>query len=57
LLSLNLTKAPPLDLEVRRELNEVFRQDSLQLQELIGRDLSGWLQVENRTADRGLLTK
>ena len=40
----NLSKAPPLDPEVRRRLVETYREDVLRLQDLIGRDLSGWLR-------------
>ncbi|TCJ15543.1 sulfotransferase [Rubrobacter taiwanensis] len=36
---------PRLDPEVRRELTENYREDILRLEELIGRDLSGWLEV------------
>jgi hypothetical protein len=32
-----------LPAEMRRELTQVFRDDILQLQDLIGRDLSAWL--------------
>jgi hypothetical protein len=39
----NLVKPPPLNPEVRRQLIEVYREDILQVQELIHRDLSGWL--------------
>ena len=39
----NLSKAPQLDPEVRRELAEAYREDVLRLQGLIGRDLSAWL--------------
>lgn len=35
---------PALDPAVRAELTDVFRSDILALQELIGRDLSGWLE-------------
>ena len=35
---------PPLSAEVRRGLIEVYREDILRLQELIGRDLSKWLE-------------
>jgi hypothetical protein len=34
---------PPLPEEARREVIEAFREDILELQELLGRDLSGWL--------------
>ncbi len=40
----NLSKAPPLDPEVRRRLIETYREDVLKLEDLIGRDLSGWLE-------------
>jgi hypothetical protein len=40
----SLVKAPPLAPEVRRELTEVYRDDILKLEGLIGRDLSEWLQ-------------
>ncbi len=36
--------APPLDPAIRRELVELYREDVLALQGLIGRDLSGWLR-------------
>lgn len=39
----NLTK-PPFPLEIQRQLEEVYREDVLKLQELIQRDLSEWLQ-------------
>ena len=39
----NLAK-PPLEAEIRQELIETFRQDILQLQDLLGRDLSKWLK-------------
>ena len=35
---------PPIPPEVRRQLVESFRPDVLRLQELLGRDLSAWLQ-------------
>jgi hypothetical protein len=50
---LNLTKAPPLQQEVRRELIEAYRQDVLKLQDLIQRDLSGWLHTDNLAAHKG----
>jgi hypothetical protein len=40
----NLVK-PPLAPEVRREWIELYRDDILQLQDLIGRDLSIWLEL------------
>lgn len=39
-----LTEPPQLSPEVRGLLIEVFREDILKLQELIDRDLSGWLE-------------
>jgi hypothetical protein len=39
----NLVK-PPLTPEMRRQLVGVYREDILKLQELIDRDLSGWLE-------------
>lgn len=42
--SRNLAKAPPLSPETRQALIEVYRKDIIETQELIGRDLSGWLQ-------------
>jgi hypothetical protein len=44
LKSRNLIEAPPLAPEVRRELIEIYRDDILGLEGLIGRDLSGWLE-------------
>jgi hypothetical protein len=37
-------KPQPIDPEIRKELIEGYREDILKVQELIGRDLSGWLQ-------------
>ena len=45
IVSLNRTKPPPLDPELRRQLTEGYRDDILQLQDLIGRDLSHWLKT------------
>jgi hypothetical protein len=44
LLSPNLTRPAPLAPEVRHQLIEIFRPDILELQDLIGRDLSHWLR-------------
>jgi hypothetical protein len=44
LLSHDLTLPTPLAPEVRRRLIEIFRPDIVRLQDLIGRDLSYWLQ-------------
>jgi sulfotransferase family protein len=43
LKSRNLFKPPPVQLTVRRQLIETYREDILNLQELIRRDLSEWL--------------
>lgn len=40
----NLVEPPPLQPEVRRQLIGVYREDILKLQDLIHRDLSGWLE-------------
>jgi hypothetical protein len=40
---LNLAPKPPLELELRKSLSDYYRDDILQLQDLIGRDLSKWL--------------
>jgi hypothetical protein len=40
----NLEKAPLIPSEVRRGLVEEYREDILKLQDLIERDLSGWLR-------------
>ena len=39
----NLKNAPEMPPEARRRLMEVYREDILKLEGLIGRDLSGWL--------------
>lgn len=39
-----LAKPPPVEPNVRRELVQILRADILELQNLIGRDLSGWLE-------------
>jgi hypothetical protein len=39
----NLTGPPAIQPEVRQHLVEIYREDILQVQELIRRDLSGWL--------------
>ncbi|MGH2992864.1 MAG: sulfotransferase family protein [Solirubrobacterales bacterium] len=39
----NLVASPPIPEAAREELTEAYRDDVLQLQRLIGRDLSGWL--------------
>jgi hypothetical protein len=40
----NLTRPVPMDAKVRQRLVTLFRADILELQEMIGRDLSHWLQ-------------
>jgi len=40
----NLVSPPPLQPEVRRQLIKIYREDVLKLQELICRDLTGWLE-------------
>ncbi len=44
LKSRNLVGPPSIQPEVRRQLIEVYREDVLHLQELLHRDLSGWLE-------------
>jgi hypothetical protein len=39
-----LVKPPPFPPEVRRQLTYSYKEDILRLQELIGRDLSAWLE-------------
>jgi hypothetical protein len=46
LLSGTLRRPTPLAPETRRRLLEVFRPDVMQLQDLLGRDLSTWLTAE-----------
>jgi hypothetical protein len=40
----NLSKAPPVEPEVRQRLVELYREDVTRLENLIGRDLSAWLR-------------
>jgi hypothetical protein len=40
----NLSIPPPMPEDVRKKLTEAYREDILKLQDLIGRDLSGWLR-------------
>jgi hypothetical protein len=40
----NIGGPPPLDQDVREELIDLYREDILKLEELIGRDLSRWLE-------------
>jgi hypothetical protein len=44
LLAPNLRRPSPLRPEVRQQLVEIFRADVLQLEDMIGRDLSAWLR-------------
>jgi hypothetical protein len=44
LLRLNIRKRVRMKEETRRYLKDLYREDVLRLQELIGRDLSGWLK-------------
>jgi len=46
-------KPPPFPAEVRRQLIESYREDVLKLQELIGRDLSLWLQDNRKNVRTG----
>lgn len=46
LRSWNLVRPPRLSAETRRDLVALYRPDILRLQDLIGRDLSGWLNPE-----------
>ncbi len=39
-----LVKPPPFPPEVRRQLTYSYKEDILRLQDLIGRDLSMWLE-------------
>jgi Sulfotransferase family len=39
----NLVQPPPLKPEVRRQMIRIYREDIIRVQELIHRDLSGWL--------------
>jgi Sulfotransferase family len=43
---LNQRRPPPLDPALRRELVQVYQEDILKLQDLIGRDLSHWLEEQ-----------
>jgi hypothetical protein len=40
------TEKPTLDAELRRKLVSIYRDDILQLQDLLQRDLSSWLDAE-----------
>jgi len=43
MINLNLTKPPKLDIQTRKDLIEVYREDILKLQDLLQRDLTSWL--------------
>ncbi|MTJ12500.1 sulfotransferase domain-containing protein [Anabaena sp. UHCC 0187] len=45
LINFNRKKVTPLLPEIRKQLIEEYREDILQLQDLIGKDLSKWLKV------------
>ena len=40
------TEKPTLDVDVRAKLVAIYRNDILQLQDLLRRDLSSWLDVD-----------
>lgn len=40
----NMVKPPPVSPEQRRHIATLFREDVLRVQELIGRDLEGWIE-------------
>jgi hypothetical protein len=44
LWSWNFAKPPALSPKIRRDLTALYREDIEKLQDLIGRDLSGWLR-------------
>ncbi len=44
LQGLGTVRQPPLDPQVRAEMNQLFREQILKLQDLIQRDLSDWLE-------------
>jgi hypothetical protein len=48
-----LVKPPPFPPEVRRQLVYSYKEDILRLQELIGRDLSAWLQDGGENVSAG----
>jgi hypothetical protein len=48
-----LYTAPPFPIEIRRQLLEDFREDILQLEGLIGRDLSAWLELPEDETSMG----
>jgi len=51
-----VAKPPPIDNKIRAELIEGYREDILKLQELIGKDLSGWLKDQNHVSMTELST-
>jgi hypothetical protein len=46
----NVRSAPKMSLETRARLQGIYQDDTLYLEELIGRDLSHWLENEARIA-------
>jgi hypothetical protein len=42
----NFIPPPRLDPEIRQRLTDAYREDILKLQDLIGRDLSQWLETK-----------
>jgi hypothetical protein len=50
LRNLNMKKAPPLDVGLRDELQAFFRDDILTMQDMLGRDLSIWLNNDSQSA-------
>jgi hypothetical protein len=45
-----MKKAPPLDVGLRDELQAFFRDDILTMQDMLGRDLSIWLNNDSQSA-------
>jgi hypothetical protein len=46
--NINRTVLPPMNPETRQYLTDYFREDILKTEELIGKDLSGWLKPATR---------
>ena len=49
----NLRRPPQLDLQMRRYLLDIYRDDILALQDLLERDLSRWLDAEREDPRAG----
>ncbi|MGK7947882.1 MAG: sulfotransferase [Xenococcaceae cyanobacterium] len=47
IMELNLRPKPPLEPKAKKRFQQVYREDILQLQKLIQRDLSRWLETTN----------